>query len=65
MTKAKATGELDNGTWFLSGIGDIDGAIGFEGLIPHPGYDARSNAFREDDDSKPSTVIHAKAYTNQ
>ena len=65
MTKAKVTDEVDNGTWFLSGIGDIDGAIGFEGLIPPPGYDARLKALQEDDNSKPSTSIHAKAYTNQ
>lgn len=65
MTKAKATEDVDNGTWFLSGIGDIDGAIGFEGIIPPPGYDARSKALQEDDNIKPSAITHAKAYTNQ
>ena len=65
MAKAKAIKEVDNGTWFLSGVGDVDGAIGFEGLIPLPGYDARWKSLQEDENSMSPTVIHAKAYKNQ
>lgn len=62
VRKAEASGAAGKVVWFLSGVGETDSSTSFEGHVPPPDYDARSQKTGKNDAADSSSFSRASAY---